>query len=126
MKIEHFALWTPDLERMKAFYVEYFQASAGAKYANPTTGFSSYFISFESGARMELMTMPGILPAPAGQAFGYIHLAVSAGSAEAVDALAEKFTRGGCPPLSPPRWTGDGYYEFVVLDPDGNRVEITI
>jgi lactoylglutathione lyase len=129
MRIEHVAIWTHDLERLRAFYEDYFGAAAGAFYANPQTGFSSYFLSFEDGARLEIMHMPGI---PASQDdvtrqfTGYIHLAMSVGSAEAVDALTNRLRDDGYRILSAPRTTGDGYYESVVLDPDGNRVEITV
>ena len=129
MKIEHVAIWTPDVERLKAFYERYFHAVAGNRYFNPTKQFESYFLTFASGARLELMHMPSI-PAARGsretQLMGYIHLAVAAGSQEQVDELTARLAADGYPCLDGPRWTGDGYYESVVLDPDGNRVEITI
>jgi len=129
MHIEHIAIWTHDLERLRAFYERYFEAGAGAKYANPQHGFESYFLTFASGARLEIMQMPGIPPLgidPLRQATGYIHLAVATGSEGAVDALTGRLRTEGHRVLDGPRRTGDGYYESVVLDPDGNRVEITV
>ncbi len=127
MHIEHVAIWTHDIERLRAFYADYFEAEAGPLYANPTTGFRSYFLRFEAGARLELMQMPGI-PASRNDAetqyTGYVHLALTAGNAATVDALTGRLRAAGQRILGEPRWTGDGYYESVILDPDGNRVEI--
>lgn len=129
MKIEHLAIWTQQLERLRDFYVEFFEASAGEKYHNPQTGFESYFLSFADGARLELMHMPGI---PANQnsleqqATGYIHMAFATGSKAKVDSLTEQLRQRGYRVLGEPRTTGDGYYESVIVDPDGNRVEITV
>jgi lactoylglutathione lyase len=129
MQIEHIAIWTHDLERLRTFYETYFGASAGAKYHNPHHQFESYFLSFETGARLELMQMAGV-PASRddklAQFTGYIHVAIATGSTDAVDVLTERLRAGGSPVLDGPRWTGDGYYESVVQDPDGNRVEITV
>lgn len=129
MHIEHFALWTPDLERLKAFYEHYFHAHAGNLYTNPGTQFQSYFLTFDSGPRLEIMHMPGI-PASLDdvdrQFTGYIHLALSVGDKETVDTLTAQLAADGYRVMSAPRTTGDGYYESVILDPDGNRVEITV
>ena len=129
MRIEHIAVWTHDLERLKAFYETHFQATAGAKYVNPAHQFESYFLSFDSGARLEIMHRPEI-PAsrndPQAQFTGYIHLALSVGSNQQVDALTMRLKNDGYRVLDGPRTTGDGYYESVVLDPDGNRIEITV
>ena len=128
MQIEHLALWTPDLERSRAFYATWFAARAGERYHNPRTGFVSYFLSFDSGARLELMQMPGIPPNandPDRQAMGLIHFAVSLGSEVAVDELTSRLQAAGHRVVSGPRRTGDGYYESCVLDPDGNRIELT-
>ena len=131
MKIEHVALWTFDLERAKAFYEKYFGAKAGEKYFNPTKHFESYFLSFKDGCRLEIMQMPGIIPLGPEvlgdkQHTGLIHFAISTGDKAAVDALTEKLRADGYNIVGEPRLTGDGYYESVVLDPDGNRIEITI
>lgn len=129
MKIEHIALWTPDLERARGFYEKYFAAHAGRLYHNSRTGFRSYFLTFDTGARLELMHRPGIPPHandPERQAAGLIHFAVSLGSQEAVNGLTNRLRRDGHRIVSEPRLTGDGYYESAVLDPDGNRIEITI
>ncbi|MFZ5897027.1 MAG: VOC family protein [Myxococcota bacterium] len=127
MRIEHVALWVNDLERSRAFYVRYFGAKAGEKYLNPNTGFASYFLSFESGARLELMqrtTAPEKKRAEADEPLGYAHLALGVGDAASVDALTQLLASASVPVLSGPRRTGDGYYESVVLDPEGNRIEI--
>ena len=129
MKIEHIAIWTTDLERLKDFYAAFFGGQPNDKYTNPRTGFESYFLTFESGARLELMQMASI-PAsrynPVEQHQGLIHLAFSVGSRGAVDRLTERLRERGYTVVGEPRTTGDGYYESVALDPDGNRIEITI
>ena len=128
MHIEHLALWTPDLERARAFYTDWLGARAGELYHNPSNGFRSYFLGFGQGPRLELMQMPGI-PANANdidrQSTGLIHFAVSLGSEAAVDALTARLQAAGHRIVSAPRHTGDGYYESCVLDPDGNRIELT-
>ena len=128
MRIEHAALWARDLERLKDFYATYFEGYTGDRYLNSKTGFSSYFISFDGGARLEIMNKPGIGTADAslGQEAGYAHLAFSVGSREKVDQLTETLRGNGFRVVSEPRITGDGYYESCILDPEGNRVEITV
>lgn len=129
MKIEHLAIWVQDLEGMKSFYETYFEAQAGEKYRNNKKNFASYFLSFDSGCRLELMQMPSI-PInsldPALQYTGIIHFALSVGSKDQVDQLTERLRTDGCQVVGEPRWTGDGYYESVVFDPEQNRIEITI
>jgi lactoylglutathione lyase len=128
VKIEHIALWTRDLEKTKKFYEEFFSGKAGRKYINPKTHFESYFLGFESGARLEIMKKPNVLfakDAEVQEYIGYTHISFSVGSREAVDTLTEKLRSNGVSVASEPRVTGDGYYESVVLDPDGNKVEIT-
>jgi lactoylglutathione lyase len=128
MRIEHAAMWTDDLERLVSFYRTYFGATPGDKYANPTKGFESRFLSFDSGARLEIMrtaTLSPIKHASGVQRMGLTHLALSVGSEQRVDELTNRLQRDGYPIMDGPRRTGDGYYEAVVLDPDGNRIEIT-
>jgi lactoylglutathione lyase len=128
MQIEHLALWTRHLEDLLAFYATFFDAVPGPKYHNSNTDFESYFLTFAEGPRLELMQMPGIGPARPSdpQTVGIAHFAVSVGSQSAVDDLTRALRDAGVPVVGEPRWTGDGYYESVVLDPDGNRIEITI
>ncbi len=129
MKIEHIAVWTKDLERLKEFYTQYFGASAGNKYVNPRKGFASYFLQFGSGARLEIMSSDRRDPTKRegeNPSIGYAHIAFSVGSKENVDELTARLQEAGVELLSGPRTTGDGYYESVILDPDGNQVEITI
>ena len=130
MKIEHVAVWANDIEQLKAFYETYFKAQANAKYINERTHYQSYFLTFASGARLELMQRPDIEPldrANSTQEFsGYAHLAMAVGSEAAVDELTRRLESDGYERLSGPRRTGDGYYESVILDPEGNRIEITV
>jgi lactoylglutathione lyase len=126
-RIEHVALWTEDIGRLVAFYSTYFAATAGAEYVNAAKGFESRFLSFEGGARIELMKTTTLLPAkhaPGAQRMGLTHLAVTVGSERLVDTLTNRLRHDGYDVVDGPRRTGDGYYESVVLDPDGNRVEI--
>ena len=129
MHIEHIAIWVKDLNGVKQFYEKYFGAESGPRYFNPTKHFESYFLSFSSGARLELMNMPSIPETKDdvhAQSIGLIHFAFSTGSEEEVDALTSRLKEDGYPVLDGPRRTGDGYYESVVLDPEGNRIEITV
>ncbi len=128
MRIEHIAIWTHDLERLRHFYETNFGGTAAAKYINPLKQFESYFLTFADGARLELMQRPDVPLSKNNveqQFTGYIHLAFSIGSREAVDALTHRLRADGYRILDGPRATGDGYYESTTLDPDGNRIEIT-
>lgn len=128
MQIEHVAIWTKDLERLKTFYETYFLAYSGNKYVNHSKQFESYFLEFASGARLELMSMPQVPETKndaAKQFTGIIHIAFSTGSDDQVDLLTRRLDQDGYIVVDGPRRTGDGYYESVVLDPDGNRIEIT-
>jgi lactoylglutathione lyase len=128
VRIEHVAIWTKDIEKLKKFYVDYFDGSVSNKYTNSKKHFESYFIRFEKGARLEIMQMPSIPPninSAIEQFMGLIHIAVSVGSIEKVNKLTEELGKAGYEIISEPRYTGDGYYESCVLDPDGNRIEIT-
>jgi lactoylglutathione lyase len=129
LKINHVAIWTNQLEAMKTFYCQYFKGKAGHKYHNKRKEFESYFISFDEGARIELMTMPDIVELEAHQllsCLGLAHFALSVGSEMEVIRITEKLRSDGYVIASEPRVTGDNYYESVVLDPDGNCVEITV
>lgn len=128
MKIDHIALYTNDLERARAFYEHYFAATANDRYHNVKTGLQTYFLRFPgSDTRLELMTRPQLTDSSERVLrTGFIHLAFSVGSREAVDRLTETLVAAGYPCLSGPRTTGDGYYESVVTDPDGNLLEITV
>lgn len=127
MKIEHVGLFAVDLERTVEFYEQFFQAQRSDKYYNPRTTFSSYFLTFPSGARLEVGTRDDLNKTrQEGYPLGYMHLAFSLGSKSAVDDLTEQITAAGCQHLSGPRTTGDGYYESVVCDPEGNQIELTV
>ena len=127
MKIDHIALYVKDLEVSKSFYETYFGAKSNELYHNPKTGLHTYFLSFDSGTRLEIMWRPNLskrLDRVMNE--GLIHFAFSVGSKEAVDTLTQKIIAAGYECFSAPRTTGDGYYESVVLDPDGNMIEITV
>jgi len=118
MKIEHVASWVSNLERACSFYERWFNAKKGPKYSSTRRPFMSHFLSLGSGARLELMESPREAPRMS-------HIAVGVGSREAVDCLIEEMKAAGVPIVSCPRLTGDGYYEAVVTDSEGNFVEIT-
>jgi lactoylglutathione lyase len=129
MTLEHVAIWTNSLETLKDYYIKYFNARSNDKYRNEQTGFESYFLSFESGARLELMRRPDI-PANENdtinkQHLGIIHFAFGVETIEEVNSKARQLQNDGFKILSGPRKTGDGYYEFETLDPDNNRLEVT-
>lgn len=128
MKIEHIAFWVNDLENMKNFYQEYFHGKPNQKYHNPTKNFTSYFLEFESGSRLELMNKKEIFINNndfSNQKIGITHLAFSTGSKLKVDELTEKLRKNGYKIVGETRMTGDGYYESVILDPENNIIEIT-
>ena len=129
MRIEHVAIWTGNLETLKKFYIKYFNCTAEDKYHNASNDFESYFLSFDNSTRLELMQMPSIpnnLNNPKVQYKGIIHIAISVGSKENVVEITEKLRSDEYTIISEPQTTGDGYFESCVLDPDGNRIEITV
>lgn len=127
MRIDHVAVWTHDLERMRAFYERYFGARASVLYRSVRRpGFTSHFLTFpDGGGRLELMALPGLREGARHPAAGYAHIALAVGSREAVEALTARMREDGVRILAGPRVTGDGYFEALVEDPDGNEVEIT-
>ncbi len=126
MRIEHIAMYVNDLEASKDFFVKYFNATPNEGYHNKKTDFRSYFLSFEDGARLEIMNRPGMEDDPKGETrTGYIHIAFSLGSKEAVDELTERMRNDGYNVVSGPRTTGDGYYESCIVGIEGNLIEIT-
>jgi len=124
-RVEHIGVWVADIDRVAAFYARYFEAQAGELYRNPRKGFESRFLTFGGGARLELMTRQDVTQRSTNELLGLAHVAISVGDEAAVDALAARLRADGVQPDSGPRRTGDGYYECVVRDPEGNRVEIT-
>lgn len=125
MKIEHVGLWVRDLEMMREFYEKYFKASSNQFYHNKTTDFRSYFLTFAHGdTRLELMNKPA-LEKTSKEVFGYAHIAYQVADKKAVDALHTQLVRDGYKHVNGPRTTGDGYYEAVIEDPEGNLVEVT-
>lgn len=127
MYIEHIAMYVNDLEKTKEFFIKYFGASANEGYHNKTTDFRSYFLTFESGTRLEIMNKPGMSDDEKQLArTGYIHMAFSVGSKETVDKLSAEMQADGYEVISGPRTTGDGYYESCVIGIEGNQIEITV
>ena len=127
MIISHIAIWTQNIETLKEFYIKYFNASVGNKYINKSKGFESYFLSFDSGAKMEIMSSSKLhIDKAEGIHFGLTHFAFSVGSESEVERITNLIRNDDYTVLSEPRYTGDGYYESKVADPDGNEIEITI
>ncbi len=127
MRIEHLGIWTYNLEGLRNFYMHYFDASSSEIYYNHSKEFRSYFLTFIGECRIELMEMPNIPKSkddPIKQHSGLIHFAIQVGSITRVKELTEELRKDGFRIISEPRITGDGYYESVILDPEGNRVEI--
>lgn len=149
MKIEHIAIWVKDIDKVCEFYRKYFGGIVHPIYHNPTKQFTSRFVTFDDGARLEIMHKPELFhvkrpqgecsdhtcmgiaePQDVGhevsQHLGFAHLSFSVGSKGEVDRLTKQMSSDGIQVIGQPRTTGDGYYESVVLDPEGNRVEITV
>jgi len=124
MHIDHIAIWTNDLEGMKEFYSRHFGCKVSERYENPRKQFSSYFLSFEMGARIEIMQRSDINAISDNVTIGLAHFALEVASRDMVDNLTGKFEQNGVIVSGYPRITGDGYYESVILDPDKNQIEI--
>ncbi|MCF0245960.1 MAG: VOC family protein [Ileibacterium sp.] len=126
MKIDHAALYVKNLEQARQFFEKYFHAKSNEMYHNPNTGFSSYFLTFDGGSRLEIMNKPDLQDKPDSDWYGFIHLAMNVGSKEKVDELTKQLIQDGYKWISGPRTTGDGYYESCIQDAEGNTIEITI
>lgn len=127
MRIEHIAMYVNDLERTREFFEKYFGAVSNEGYHNPKTGLRTYFLSFDNGARLEIMNRPGMVDDEKALArTGYMHIAFSLGSKETVDRLTAQLREDGYEVVSGPRTTGDGYYESCILGIEGNQIEITV
>lgn len=127
MKIEHIAMYVNDIVATKDFFIKYFNAKANDGYHNANTGFNSYFLTFEDGARLEIMNRPDMKDMNKDIArTGYIHIAFSVGTKEKVDELTQQLKVDGYEVISGPRTTGDGYYESCIVGVEGNQIEITI
>ena len=127
MKIEHVAMYVNNLEAARDFFVKYLGGRSNDVYHNPKTGFRSYFISFEDGARLEIMNKPEMPDSEKDlNRTGYAHIAFSVGSKEAVDQLTGTLRTAGYRVVSGPRTTGDGYYESCIIAIENNQIEITV
>lgn len=126
MRIEHIAMYVNDLEKTRNFFVKYFNAKSNEGYHNKKTDFRSYFLSFDNGARLEIMNKPNMIDNEKQlEKTGYIHVAFSLGNKEAVNELTNKLKSDGYRVVSGPRITGDGYYESCIVGIEGNQIEIT-
>jgi|ERR1035437_4361547 lactoylglutathione lyase len=129
MTIDHVAIWTTQLEKMKDYYVRYFNGIANNKYRNNENQYESYFVSFDCGSRIELMQKPGIPEnlndTVEKQYLGIIHLAFGVENTDLVNQKLKELAGDGYKILRGPRKTGDGYWEFETLDPDNNRIEVS-
>lgn len=127
MRIEHIAMYVNDLEAARDFFVTYLGGKSNDGYHNKTTDFRSYFITFDDGARLEVMNKPNMVDGEKDvNRTGFIHVAFSTGSKESVDALTKRLKDDGFSVISGPRTTGDGYYESCVVAIEGNQIEITV
>ena len=125
MRIEHAAMYVKNMEEARDFFVKYFNAKTGEKYHNFNSGFSSYTLKFDEGARLELMQRPTMTDPPKSTyRTGYHHIAICVGNGNSVDAVTERLRDDGCTIVTGARWTGDGYYASVVMDREGNEIEI--
>ena len=125
MKINHIALYVNDLEKMKVFYEKYFDAKPNEMYYNQKTGLKTYFLQFNNGCRVEIMTKENLNDIKKEiNNTGYIHIAFSVGSKDIVNELTKRLENDGYKVISQPRTTGDGYYESCVIDPEDNLIEI--
>ncbi len=127
MRIEHIAMYVNDLDGARDFFVKYLDGQSNDGYHNPKTGFRSHFIAFDDGARLEIMTKPGLVDREKHlNRTGYAHIAFSVGSRERVDLLTQRLKADGFAVISGPRTTGDGYYESCVVAIEDNQIEITV
>ena len=127
MRIEHIAMYVKNLEAARDFFVKYLSGTSNGGYHNPSTGFRSFFISFDDGARLEIMNKPGMDDTEKSlNRTGFVHLAFSVGSREKVDELTAGLKQDGYEVISGPRTTGDGYYESCIVGIEGNQIELTI
>ncbi len=124
MKIGHIAIWTENLEELRDFYVKYFQGKSNSKYVNEKKGFESYFVEFDGGVSLEIMRRKDITRKTEGENLGICHFAFVVGTENDVLNMTEVFRKNNYPIVGEPRHTGDGFFESVILDPDGNRVEL--
>ena len=125
MHLHHISLCTTDLETIVGFYKKYFGAVEHSRYHNPKTELETCFLEFDKGCMLEVMTRPGFVHRPPERSMGYVHIALNAGSPDSVDFLIKRLESDGYTIVSPPRVTGDLYYESTIQDPDGNWIEVT-
>lgn len=126
-QLDHIALATNDLGQLCGFYRQ-LGAVASPPSRDPDSGLRTCVVDF-CGIRLELFEPPanGEGAGGDGASPGLVHLGFALGSADAVDELSEVIAAAGHRVVEPPHRTGDlGRYESVVLDPDGNRLKLTV
>jgi len=126
-QIEHIALATNDVECLCDFY-RLLGPAAVPLSTDSGTGLRTCVLDF-CGVGLELVERPGRREGAAGDALapGLLHLGFALGSADAVDELTRVLAAAGYRVLQPPHRTGErGRYESVVLDPDGNRLKLSV
>ncbi len=127
VRIEHIAMYVNDLEKARDFFVKYLGGKSNDGYHNVKTDFCSYFITFDGGARLELMNKPEMVDVEKSlNRTGFIHIAFSVGSKARVDELTQRLNADGYQVVTGPRTTGDGYYESCIVAIEGNQIEITV
>lgn len=120
-------MYVKDLELNKQFFIKFFNAKSNAMYVNAQTGLKTYFLTFDEGADLEIMSRPNMTDGSKELTrAGFSHMAFSVGSKEKVDLLTRQLADAGYDILIGPRTTGDGYYESCVLGPENNQIEITV
>ncbi len=124
MKIDHLAIWANDMKKLREFYLKYFICKSNSKYENIAKQFSSYFLTFQGGTRIELMHRPDVNTKIEQETIGYAHISINIGTRAKVDSMTKKMEDEGVVIVGKPRTTGDGYYESVVLDPEKNKIEL--
>ena len=127
MRIEHLAIWADNIELLRNFYMKYFDMQSNEMYTNEKKGFHSYFFSWKGeNSRIEIMSQAGKIESLPNKMKGLAHFAIALGSEERVLQLTEQLREDGYKVFSEPRHTGDGYFESVIGDPEGNYVELTV
>ncbi|WP_345829657.1 VOC family protein [Pantoea sp. BRR-3P] len=125
MKIAHVALWTNNLTAQQHFWQDFFGGTSNELYISKNRpGFRSHFIRLHEGATIELMALEALAQGANGtELTGWAHIAINVGARQDVDAMVKRASEQKIL-VSPARITGDGFYEALIRDPDGNLIEI--
>jgi lactoylglutathione lyase len=123
-RIDRLVLSTAQLDRLHAFYAGQLgaQASPGFQRAG---GARAVLLDF-CGVGIELIEHPASHERLRARKPGAAHVVFALGSADAVDQLTPRLAAAGHSVVEQPHRSGDGCYRSAVLDPDGNRVGLTV